>query len=331
MIRAVRPGRGSCRHPPPTTSPSPRAASTTSSSAPVPLYPGEHRHLHHDQRLHQDGDLARCGDLQGVPVRQCVRGRGGGSVPRYRCHRTPPSDDGVRPGPARGICMEKRRRCWQPWPLRRGTPQRLNRQSRPAPRRPRLRPRFRLTPRRRPLDAMASSLATRPPPRPAGPKLRDSSSSRSRGEIRGDYWAQGLIGRGAYRAFGCPELRRRRRKDDGGSGPSRGWCGDHGSSRLPGTPWGWYRRLVDWVRGGGRARTTSSPSFPVVPVPPGRLGLGCARRRRLSSERDPAPVAVGQFLQRIQQDVWKVPYPLGRGVLGHLTSNRGGTIRANSV
>jgi hypothetical protein len=49
------------------------------------------------------------------------------------------------------------------------------------------------------------------------------------------------------------------------------------------------------------------------------------------SERDPAPVAVGQFLQRIQQDVWKVLYPLGRGLLGHLTSNQGGTIRANSV
>jgi hypothetical protein len=93
--------------------------------------PGEQHagHLRRDQRLRQDGDLARCGDLQGVPVRQCVRGRGEGSVPRYRCHRTPPSDDGVRPGPARGICMEKRRRCWQPWPLRRGTPQRLNRQS----------------------------------------------------------------------------------------------------------------------------------------------------------------------------------------------------------
>jgi len=44
------------------------------------------------------------------------------------------------------------------------------------------------------------------------------------------------------------------------------------------------------------------------------------------SERDPAPVAFGQFLQLIQHDVGKVPYSVGPGVLGHFASNRSGAI-----
>jgi hypothetical protein len=156
------------------------------------------------------------------------------------------------------------------------------------------------------------------------PQVQSSGTAPlERGEIRDDYRAQGLTGRDVYRAFGCPELRRRGRKDDGGSGPSRGWCGGHGSGRLLGRRGG---GVDEWSTGRGVAGALGQPLRRRSlwrQFHPEDLGLVVHDDVAVWSERDPAPVAVGQFLQRIQHHVWKVPYPLGRGVLGHLTSKWG--------
>jgi hypothetical protein len=200
----------------------------------------------------------------------------------------------------------------QPRNRRRERPSDFRRARRPgSPRRPPTVPSLALP--RRPLTSRQSAQQS---PAQGGQNRRSTLEKQ-------DHERSRLAGRGACRAFGCPELRDRRRKHGVGSGRSRGWCGERGSDRL-------LRRgggVGDWSSGRGAAGTLGqflrrrSVWFQFHPED---LGLVVHDDVAVGPERDPTPVAVRQFLQRIQQDVWKVPYPLGRGLLGHLTSNGGG-------